>query len=455
MQKLYSPQNEAKKIFFSGICGISMSSLAIISANRGYSVIGSDAGCNSEALSELSDYGIKVYPSHSEKNIEGCGALIYTAAVSPDNPELLKARQIGIPVYSRAEYLGKILSGYPQRIGISGTHGKSTVCGMTSKIFAGCGNDCTSLIGARTVTDGKAYRIGKSDTVVFEACEYKRSFLCLDPTTAVVLNIEKDHTDCYGTVAEEISAFSSYIKSAQYRVLSLDDKNTASIAGNESSAFWFSISDPHADLYAENISEKNGFYSFDGMLRGEKAFTLTLSVPGLHNVKNALAAMSVARVHKLDMEKAALALSGFHGMKRRFEHIGSYNGAEIYDDYAHHPTEIRSTLRAARDMGFSEIICAFQPHTYSRTAALFNEFITAFTDADRVVLADIYAAREKNSIGISSRDLAARIPNSVYIPDFDGILSYLRSAARPGVLLLTMGAGELDTVARKLKNDVH
>ncbi len=442
-----------RNIFFSGICGISLSSLAIIASESGKRVRGSDTGCNQEALRELGMHGIEVVPYHSADNLGDCGEFVYTAAISADNPELLQARRLGIPVYSRAEYLGKLISGYSERIGVSGTHGKSTVCGMISEIFSKCGLDCTSLIGARTVSDGKAYRVGTSDTVIFEACEYKRSFLSLDPTTAVVLNIEKDHTDCYGTVGEAVEAFGEYIKNAKRCVLSFDDKNVRQISENALSPFYFSLSDHEADMYAENISESGGFYTFDGFIGGKKKFTLTLSVPGLHNVRNALAAMSAAYICGLDINMAAAALSGFCGMKRRFEYIGSCRGAKVYDDYAHHPTEIKSALRAARGMGFKEVVCAFQPHTYSRTAALYDEFLTAFSDADKVVLAEIFAARETNELGISSKALADGIPNAVYIPDFKEIERYMRSLAKPGTLLITMGAGELDSVARRLAED--
>lgn len=445
-----------KNIFFSGICGISMSSLAVIAAESGHSVRGSDTGCNSEAMDELRRHGIEVIPYHSAESIDSsCDEFVYTAAISADNPELAEARRRGIPCCTRAEYLGRLISGYSERIGVSGTHGKSTVCGMISTVFSGCGVDCTSLIGARTVSEGRAYRIGRSSTVIFEACEYKRSFLSLDPTVALVLNIEKDHTDCYGNIEDAVQAYGKYIKNARRCVLSYDDKNVSLIRNNAGveSPFLFSLSDPCADMHAENISERGGFYTFDGFIGKEKAFTLTLSVPGLHNVKNALAALSAAYVCGLDINRAAAALSRFRGMKRRFEYIGNCGGAQVYDDYAHHPTEIKSALKAARGMGFDKVICAFQPHTYSRTAALYDEFLTAFSDADKVIFAEIFAAREKNDLGISSKSLAEGIPNAVYIPDFSDIERYMRSLAEPGTLLLTMGAGELDTVARRLVSE--
>ncbi len=436
----------AKSIFFSGICGVSMSSLAIISAMRGYTVSGSDSCADPKRSELLKEQGIRITHYHDTWNSLGYDVLVRTEAVSEDNPDVITARRAGIPVYSRSEFLGGILSEYPERTGIAGTHGKSTVGGMTASILS----SSSAIIGASSIDLGGSFRISSPNHVIYEACEYKRSFLDMPPTEAVVLNIEKEHTDCFASVSDSVNAYADFIKNARSCVLSCDDLNVMKLAPYAQNAVFFSARDEKADLYAKNICETRGYYSFEAVLNGKPIFKAALAVPGYHNLKNALAASLTALHLGAEPETVKNGLEGFHGMKRRLEKLGSFEGADIYDDYAHHPTEIRSSLSALRRMGYKKIICAFQPHTYSRTVSLFEEFTHAFEKADTVIFADIFAARERNIYGISSADLARATENGIYIPKYGDIISYLAKHAEKDCALVTLGAGELNTVAEKL-----
>ncbi len=438
--------SNAKKVFFSGVCGISMCGLAAATKMHGYEVMGSDINPTPDIRRELERLGIRVLPFHDEKNID-CDVFIYSSAISECNPELLKARKIGAKIFSRAEYLGSLTDEYNVRVGIAGTHGKSTVSGMCSKLFADCGRDASVFIGAKD-QDGRTFRIGNSDTVIFEACEYKRSFLNFNPSLGVILNIERDHTDCYPSLEDEISSFSSFAQNSERVILSFDDLNCKKI--KHTYPFFFSLNDKNANMYAKNLCSEHGCFSYIGVLNGKSEFELSLRVSGIHNALNSLATMSVAAQCGLDLELASAAISGFCGMKRRFEYIGLLNGAKIYDDYAHHPTEIRAALRSARDMGFENVYCAFQSHTYSRTSALFDEFCDSFSDADAVFITDIYAARESDDLGVSGKMLAEATPNGIYVKSFSELSECLISLAKPNTAIITLGAGELNKVARGL-----
>ncbi len=437
-----------KKIFFSGICGISMYSLAIAAKSNGFDVIGSDIAPNSEISVELEKNGIKVIPFHSAENVM-CDVFVYTSAVSEDNAELKKAREIGAKIFTRAEFLGNMISEYQNRIGIAGTHGKSTVSGMCHKIFSDCGLDHSAFIGARDAS-GSSFRLGKGDTVLFEACEYKRSFLNFTPTVGAVLNIERDHTDCYPSFNSQISAFQKYVDRSRIAVLSSDDPIARGL--KHDSGFYFSLHNMDAELHADGLYSHYGQFSYIGVLRGKREFEVNLKVSGLHNVRNSLAAMSIAVLQGLDLEAASRSVSEFSGMRRRFEFLGEMNGAAVYDDYAHHPTEIRAALSAAKAMGFDKIYCAFQSHTFSRTAALFNEFASSFYDADRVFITDIYAAREEDNGKMSGELLAAATPNAEYVP-ISCLAERLAGVARKGVMIITMGAGRLDEIAKTVVNE--
>lgn len=440
------------RIYFSGILGASLSSLALLCRDRGYKVGGSDTGKNGELIKKLEKNGINVFSCQSSENIEGYDVLVYSAAIPNDSPELSAARKKGLKIFSRSEFLGYIISEYRCKIGVSGTHGKSTVSGMITDVFLAENRDVTALIGAESVSLGGSLRIGNDDTVIYEACEYKRSFLDFPPLHAVVLNIETEHTDCYPTLSDAVEAYGEFIKNAKKCVLSYDDKGCRMLQSNISGKemLLFSIHDKKADLYAENICCENGFYSFDTVYKDKKLFSVNLRVPGIHNVKNALAATAAALLSGVSHEAIKSGLEKFSGMRRRFEYIGECRGASVYDDYAHHPTEIRCTLDGAKKLGFEKIICAFQSHTYSRTAAFFKEFTEVFAEADEVIFTDIFAAREKNIYGVSGKALADATENGRYISDFGELTDYLRGKASPGTLIITMGAGRLNEVARSL-----
>lgn len=444
--------SKIKGIFFSGILGCSLSSLAVISRLKGYNVAGSDSGENAETVKKLTEIGIKVYPSQNAENVIGFDALVYSAAVSEDSPEIRYAKINGMKIFTRAEFLGCIISEYSEKIGISGTHGKSTVSGMLADIFLAEKRDVTALIGAQSVSLDGNFRLGRGDTVIYEACEYKRSFLDFPPSLAVVLNIEKEHVDCYSTVSDATEAYFDFIKNAEKCVLNYDDTECRRLGERicEKEILYFSLSEKSADVHAENICEKNGFYSFDVIFVGNKLFSVKLSVPGIHNVKNSLAAIAASILSGVPADGMETGLCRFSGMKRRFEYVGTCGGAAVYDDYAHHPTEIKATLEGAMRMGFKKIICAFQPHTYSRTAAFFDEFTEAFYGVNEVIFTDIYAAREKNVYGVSSEMLARATENGIYISDFGELERYLREKAESGTLILTLGAGRLNEVARAL-----
>lgn len=436
----------AKSIFFSGICGVSMSSLAIISAMRGYTVFGSDSSPKPRVAELLKKHGIRIVHYHDVWNSLGYDVLVRSEAISDDNPDMITARRAGIPIYSRSEFMGGLLSEYEKRTGVAGTHGKSTVSGMLASIF----KDSSAIIGAEALDLGANFRTASQRHVIYEACEYKRAFLDMPPTDAVVLNIEKEHTDCYKSVSDSVNAYADFVTGANTCALFCDDKNVMKLAPYSQNALIFSVCDEKADLYAKNICDTNGFYSFDAVLHGTHLFNASLRVPGYHNLKNALAATAAALQSGAKPDEIRQGLSDFHGIKRRLERLGEFEGADVYDDYAHHPTEIKSTLATLRRMGYKKIICAFQPHTYSRTVSLFDEFTHAFENADTVIFADIFAARERNVYGISSSDLANATENGICIPKYGDIISYLAERAEKGCALVTLGAGELDTVSAKL-----
>lgn len=439
-----------RSIFFIGIGGITMSSLAHISHLHGYRTGGSDR--TETALTDrLSECGIEIFYSHEAAHVDNYDAVVYTVAVSPDNPEYKAAKQRGIPCISRADFLGYIMTGYKNRIGVSGMHGKSTCTSMCALAFTEAGGDPTVVSGAELAAMGGAYRIGGRENFVFEACEYMDSFLDFNPTVAVVLNIEMDHVDYFSSMAQIRRSFASFMTLTGedgVAVINADDENVmlaARFFGGKKVTF--STKDPSADYSAANITFKNGRASFDILRRGEHEATLALSVPGAHNVYNALAAFAAARECGLDPERVARGLAAFSGAHRRMEYKGTFCGAEVYDDYGHHPTEIRATLRTMREVGSGRLVCVFQSHTYSRTAKLFGDFADALCLADRAVIADIYAARETDTMGVSGEKLAAEIVkcggNAVYGGSFERIAAMLADELREGDTLVVMGAGDI------------
>ena len=436
-----------KSIYFIGIGGINMSSLAHISHNRGYLVGGSDR-TRTELTQRLEERGIKVNYCHSEENAKGYDAFVYTVAISEDNPEYVYARKNGLPCISRADYLGYIMTRYKRRVGISGMHGKSTCTSMCAEILIECGSDPTVLSGAELPVMNGAYCVGESDNFVFEACEYMDSFLDFNPTVAVILNIELDHVDYFKDISQIKHSFASYASltgEAGYAVYNADDQDVcdalASYAGERIS---FGIKDKSAILRAENITKNCGKYGFDILYKGELFCHVELRTSGYHNIYNSLAAAGACMLCGVSAEDIAKGLEEFCGACRRMEYKGSVRGAEIYDDYGHHPTEIASTLAGARGLTDGKLVCVYQPHTYSRTAALLEDFSRCFDICDRVIFVDIYAAREKNTFGVSSELLAQRVGKKAsYTLDFEAAAKILEAELGENDVAVVMGAGDI------------
>lgn len=436
-----------RSIFFIGIGGINMSSLAHISHLRGYRVGGSDR--ERTALTQrLAAGGIEVFYGHSAKNVEDYDAVVYTVAISPDNPEYVRAHERGIPCISRADYLGYLMLGYGNRIGISGMHGKSTCTSMCATVFMAGDADPTVLSGAELAAMGGAYRIGRSENFIFEACEYMDSFLDFNPSTAIILNIEMDHVDYFKSMEQiytSYSRFASITGEDGTVIANADDANVERALGTyRGRIVTFGVLSGNADYVAINIRYPEGFAEFDVMCRGEFLGHVKLSVTGEHNVYNALAAFAAGHLSGLEPEKIARGLLEFRGAKRRMEYKGKVRGALVFDDYGHHPTEAATTLAGVAKRGADRLFCVFQPHTYSRTYALMNDFAESFDAVDRVFVADIYPARETDDLGISGKTLAIRIGEKAeYVSGFENIARELNATLTEGDILVVMGAGDI------------
>ncbi len=429
----------ASKIHFVGIGGISMSSLAAITKKNGYTVSGSDRA-RSSLTEKLSGLGIDIYYSHEAGNIIGSSLIVYTAAVHSDNPELAEAERLGIPTCSRADYLGWLMSGYKHRIGVAGTHGKSTVTSMLAEIFISAGLDPTVVSGAVLSDMGGAYRIGGNDYFIFEACEYCDSFLSFCPTLAVITNIEYDHADYFKDMDQLRRSFLNYINIADTAVISADDKESVMLAEKYDKKT-VSFGDSGV-TYGDAVFE-NGCASYDLIKDGKKLCRVSLSVPGKHNLTDSLAAAAASLSLGVSPEAISDGLSRFHGASRRFEYVGkTESGALIYNDYAHHPSELKATLSAAKAFG-KRVVSVFQPHTYSRTASLWDDFTMSFADSDITVFSDIYAAREVNTYGVSSEQLANAVIGGVYLPSFEKIAEYLKDNCNANDIIMILGAGDI------------
>ena len=439
-----------------GIGGVSMSPLAEVLHGAGVRITGSDAH-ESGAVEHLRALGVPVTIGHLPESVEGADCVIRTAAVHDDNPEIAAARRLGIPVFERAQAWGAIMRHYHNALCVAGTHGKTTTTSMCTHIFLAAGLDPTVMIGGTLPAIGSGYRVGKGETIILESCEYCNSFLSFFPTVAVILNVHADHLDFFKDLADiehSFHRFAELVPEGTGRVVAnLDDAGTrAAVAGLDRPLFTYSVRDHSASCYADNVSMFDGCGEFDVMILGQRYAHVTLHVPGSHNVSNALAAAAAAYLLGVDGKAVEEGLAAFTGAGRRFEYKGTYHGAEVYDDYAHHPDEVEALLNAARPLPHQRLICAFQPHTYTRTAALFDDFVRVLRMPDKVVLAEIYAAREKNELGISSRDLAAQIPGAVYCSTLEQVTEELARLAQPGDMIITVGAGDIYRAGEMLLN---
>ncbi len=436
-----------------GIGGVSMSPLAKVLHSFSLPLTGSDMK-ESAVTEELRSLGIPVFIGHDARNVEGADFVIRTAAAHDDNPEISRARELGIPVFERAEAWGCLMRKYENALCISGTHGKTTTTSMCTHILMAAKADPTVMIGGTLPLLHDGHRIGNGRTVVLESCEYYDSFLHFFPTIAVILNIEADHLDYFKDLEAIKHSFRRFAELVpEYTgvvIANNDDENTMdALSGITRKVVTFGLSSG-ADIRAENLTMTGGIADFD-VIGGRGVYThITLKVPGLHNVKNAIAAAAAAYVLGVPGRCVTEGLAAFRGAARRFEYKGSVHGVPIFDDYAHHPSELSALLDAARTLNPNRILLAFQPHTFSRTKAFFDDFVKVLQRADQVYLAEIYAAREQNTVGISSKDLAACIPNARFYSDFDELEEALVRESGPGDMILTVGAGNIYEVGEAI-----
>lgn len=447
-----------KHIHLIGIGGVSMSGIAEILHHFGLFVTGSDCS-KSKITDRLSSHGIFVSIGHSLSLVEKADLVIYSAAISPDDAELVCAKSKNKVVIERADFVGFLTRIYNETIGVSGTHGKTTTTSMISLCFIEAGLDPNIQVGAYLKQINGNYRVGNSDYFILEACEYVESFLKFNPKTSVVLNIDNDHLDYFKTFDNIKNAFNKYVALLPrdgLLVTNGDDKNCIDLRKSTyAKTVTFAIKNDRANFVARNISfDINGFSKFDVYYNNTFFSEIKLSVPGTHNIYNALACISVCVNYGIDKYTIKSALKKFVGASRRFELVGSYNNIFIYDDYAHHPSEILATSKALQKKKYRQSWVVFQPHTYSRTKELLNDFAKALLDFNNIIITDIYAAREKNTYNISSKDLVDKINSfgkkAIYISDFDDIAKYIKDRACPNDIILTMGAGTVVDVSKKI-----
>ncbi len=441
-----------KKIHCIGIGGIGLSAIAEILMSRGYQVSGSDMR-ESEMTEKLMKDGADIFLGHRAKNVENVDLVVYSAAVGYDNPELARAQELGIPTITRAQALGALMDEYENSIAISGTHGKTTTTSMVSLILKDAGKEPTILVGGNlSQINGNVY-VGNNRYFVTEACEYMDSFLSLKPKIEIILNIDSDHLDYFKDVEHIASSFDKFAKLVPEdgAVIAYDaNPFVKRVIENLPNAVTFGLSES-CDYYASDIDfDTEGMPSFTVNHGGRALCEIKLSIPGEHNILNALSAFACCHILGVETEKIIATLEQYTGTQRRFDVLGkTMSGIKIVDDYAHHPTEIKATLSAVRNMKHNNLWCLFQPHTYTRTMALLDDFATAFADADKIVLAEIYAAREKNIYKISSKTLMNKIKEAdpskdvYFFKDFDEIANFVYHNAEAGDLVITMGAGDI------------
>ncbi len=428
-----------KHVHLVGIGGVSMRPLGLVLKDMGMVVTGSDMTA-SASTQELISKGIPVCIGHQAENVTGADCIIRTAAAHNDNPEIAAARSMGIPMFERAQAWGVIMQSYQNAVCISGTHGKTTTTSMVTHILMAAEADPTVMIGGFLPLLGAGHRVGDGDTIVLESCEYCDSFLNFFPTLAVILNIEADHLDYFKDLADVQKSFRQFAQLSTKGILANGDDPHVVEALKELDYIGFGMGAENR-VRAENIS--SDWRHFDVVCDGQLYCHLDLQVLGRHNALNALGAAGAAWMLGISPEATAKGLAGFTGAHRRMQFKGKFNGADVFDDYAHHPDEVAATIAAVRTMGYKRIVVAFQPHTYTRTTALLQEFVSELKKADYLILAEIYAARERNTTGISSMDLQAQIPGSVYCETLPDVTAHLRSIAREGDVILTVGAGDI------------
>ncbi len=432
-----------------------MSAIAMILSGKGFNVSGYDRTLG-DVTDKLEKNGIKVYSDFDASHLDHCDAIIYSAAFGPDHEIMKSAVESGKTLYSRAEILGALANLYKNSVAIAGTHGKSTTSGMLGHILLNAvGCDPTVVVGAVMRDVGSTYRIGTDENFVFEACEYKDSFLSFFPKVAVVLNISLDHTDYFSGIEHMRNSFTKFMNNGGedgYAIYNLDCENCVLAAEDHigKNITFSAKGNEEADYYAHKICINCGFASFDVYKNGKFYISVKLSAPGEHNISNALAAIAACDLCGIAKEDIVKGLVSYAGVGRRFEYKGSFCGADVYDDYAHHPDEIKVTLAAAKDISAGRVVTVFQPHNYSRLKDLFEDFKTSFNDTDILILAPLYAARDKCGTEVSSKLLAEQIHGAIYLETFDEIKNYLKSELKQGDLLMIMGAGDITKLANSI-----
>lgn len=444
-----------KHIHLIGIGGISMSAIAETLHNWNYTVTGSDLA-QSELTDKLNMHGIKTVIGHDLENAKNSDLIIYSAAISDSDPEIIIAKENNIPLIDRGKFVGYLTKLYKETICVSGTHGKTTTTSMLSICFINAQKDPSIEVGAMLDSIGGNYRVGNSDYFILESCEYKANFLKFFPKTEIILNIDNDHLDYYKTFDNVVKAFNDFAQIVEpdgLVVVNGDDKNCFEIKDIVRSKFIsYGIENENCNFLAENIKfDENGFAIFDVYKNKEFYEHFELSVAGKHNILNALACISTCDYYNISKEVIQSSLKKFTGAERRLEFKGKLNGnVSIFDDYAHHPTEIKATSTAVKNKKYNESWVIFQPHTYSRTKNHLDDFADSLIDFDNIIILDIYAAREKNTFNISSEDLVEKIAskgkNSIYLPDFDDVVSYIKSNVKENDIIITLGAGTVTQI---------
>ena len=429
-----------RRVHLVGIGGVSMRPLGLVLNGMGMMVTGSDMN-SSTSTDELIAQGIHVDIGHRAENIEGADCIIRTAAAHNDNPEIAAARAAGIPVFERAQAWGEIMRSYKNAICISGTHGKTSTTSMMTHILMAAEMDPTVMIGGYLPLLHAGHRVGHGDTILLESCEYCDSFLNFFPTLAVVLNVEADHLDYFKDLADVQKSFHKFAELASYGVIANGDDAHTVQAMEGINYVSFGLGENNR-VHAANMCPD--WRHFDVICDGQFYCHLDMGVLGRHNALNGLAAAGAAWMMGIPGEAVSRGLESFHGAGRRMEFKGTFNGAEVYDDYAHHPDEIAATIDSVRaSFPGRRLVLAFQPHTYTRTNALFDDFVMQLKKADVLVLAEIYAARERNTIGISSAHVAEKIPGSVFVRTLPEVTAWLKDNVKEGDVVITMGAGDI------------
>lgn len=442
---------KVKRIHLIGIGGSGMAPLAEILHHNGFILTGSDVN-EGDTLDRIRSLGIPVYMGHKAENIGNAQLVVYTAAVKTDNLELAEATKNGIPIMDRASLLGIVSRKYKNTIAVSGTHGKTTTTSMIVQILVEAGLDPSAVIGGKLPLINSNGRVGNSDLFVCEACEFVDTFLQLSPNTSIILNIDADHLDYFGSIENIIASFRRFaLNTSDTIIINKDDENTLkAISGINKEIVTFGLS-KDSQWRAVNITtEKNGCPEFDMICHGENMGHITLSTPGNHNVYNALAAAAAALRQGVSFDIAVKALRDFKGAGRRFEILGNIKGITIADDYAHHPKELEAILKTAKQMGYNEVWAVFQPFTFSRTALLLDDFARVLKIADHVVMSEIMGSREINTYNIYTKDLAEKIDGSVWFDNFEKISDYILDNAKSGDLVITLGCGDIYKAAKMM-----